>query len=80
MCASNTNLNIITYAQFHHNLSKAKVQQSAHLSNVDPIKSDSVMNVGDVQSVIQTLVTKIFSIVLISVSLILAHGYRYATT
>jgi hypothetical protein len=42
MRASDTNLNIITYAQFHHfDLSKIKILQSNHLFDVDPIKRNS---------------------------------------
>jgi hypothetical protein len=58
MRALDTNLNIISYAQFHHlDLSKIKIRQPNHLFDVDPTKRNSNKRVrADAQDVIPTSV------------------------
>jgi len=59
MRALDTNLNIISYAQFHHlDLSKMKIRQPNHLFDVDPTKINSNKRARvDTQVTIPTTVT-----------------------
>lgn len=70
MRASDANLDIIPYTQFHQDLVKAKIQQSNNLVDINPIKTNSHKNVAP------TSVLVIYSIIVVSIFLLSAHGHR----